>query len=164
MAVKSGFTLERLAQADQGWVRNFMVDEWGSDRMVVHGDLFYPHEMDGFVLRKGAETAGVVTFQIEGDDCEVVTINSVMAGQGVGAMLMDAVVGEARAAGCARVWLMTTNDNLPALGFYQKYGMRLVAVYPGAVDESRKRKPEIPALGFNNIPLRDELELELRLD
>jgi hypothetical protein len=52
---------------------------------------------------------------------------------------------------------------LNALGFYQKRGFEIVAVYCGAVNESRKRKPSIPLIGYNNIPLRDEIELEINL-
>lgn len=59
-----------------------------------------------------------------------------------------------------RIWLITTNDNLNALGFYQKRGFRIKAVYPGAVDEARRIKPEIPLAASNGIPIRDEIELE----
>ena len=59
---------------------------------------------------------------------------------------------------------MTTNDNLRALRAYQRYGMRLVALRPGAVDEARRRlKSEIPVTGLDGVPIRDELELELEL-
>jgi DNA-3-methyladenine glycosylase I len=61
------------------------------------------------------------------------------------------------------VHLSTTNDNLHSLGFYQRRGFELLSIRRGAVTESRKRKPGIPLLGENEIPLRDEIELELRL-
>jgi ribosomal protein S18 acetylase RimI-like enzyme len=73
------------------------------------------------------------------------------------------VIYTARKAGCYRVWLITSNDNLHALKFYQNYGFRLVTVYPNALDISRKLKPEIPLVGLDGIPLRDEIELEFRL-
>ena len=75
--------------------------------------------------------------------------------------MLDAVREIAGDAGCRRLWLITTNDNLPALGFYQKRGWRLVALHRDALDESRRLKPEIPLLGIDGIPLRDEIELEL---
>lgn len=65
--------------------------------------------------------------------------------------------------GCQRVFLITTNDNLNALGFYQKRGFELVAVHRGAVNESRKAKPSIPLIGYDGILLRDEIELEMLL-
>jgi hypothetical protein len=59
--------------------------------------------------------------------------------------------------------LITTNDNLHALGFYQKRGFRLVAVHSNALAASRKIKPSIPDFGMHGIPLRDEIELEILL-
>jgi len=81
----------------------------------------------------------------------------------VGAALLDAVIERAREEGCCRVWLVTTNDNTHAMHFYQRHGMRLVAVYPGAVDAARGTlKREIPEIGQNGIPIRDEIEFEFR--
>jgi hypothetical protein len=57
--------------------------------------------------------------------------------------------------------VLTTNDNVDALRFYQRRGFRLAELHPGAVDEARARlKPEIPRVGDHGIPLRDELMLE----
>jgi len=81
-------------------------------------------------------------------------------GQGAGTALLTAVEAAAAAAGCRRLWLITTNDNLDALRFYQRRGYRLAALYPGAVDEARRVKPTIPLVGNHGIPLHDELELE----
>ena len=69
----------------------------------------------------------------------------------------------ARAAGCARVHLATTNDNLPALRLYQRHGFVLAAVRLDGVEVSRRRKPQIPATGHAGIPIRDELVLERTL-
>jgi hypothetical protein len=57
--------------------------------------------------------------------------------------------------------LITTNDNLEALRFYQRRGMRLVAVHRGAVDAAREMKPSISEVGEYGIPLHDELERSL---
>jgi ribosomal protein S18 acetylase RimI-like enzyme len=78
--------------------------------------------------------------------------------------LLDAVVAVAREAGCARVRLLTTNNNLRALAFYQKRGFRLVGLVPGAIDEERRMKPSIPLVDASGLPIRDELHLELPLD
>ena len=80
-----------------------------------------------------------------------------------GSKLIDQAIEEARTQGCKRLFLITTNDNLNALGFYQKRGFEIAAIYRGAVNESRKIKPGIPLVGYNNIPLRDEIELEMSL-
>ena len=107
---------------------------------------------------------GVATYVVEGTDCEVLTLHAVTSRMGVGTGLLAEVESTARAAGCERLWVVTTNDNVDALRFYQRRGFRLVALRPGAVDMSRERlKPEIPRIGAHQIPLHDELELELSL-
>ncbi len=138
-----------------------MREYWGDELIIDRDRLLYPAENSAFIAESEGEVVGVVTYAIHGDGCEVITLNSLRRKQGVGGALIDAVIAEAKARNCRRVWLLTTNDNLNALQFYQKLGLRLVALYPNAVDKARKRKPEIPEIGQNGIPLRDEIELEL---
>ena len=69
-----------------------------------------------------------------------------------------------RGAGCRRAWLVTTNDNRPAIDFYRALGWRLAAVHVGAIAASRRLKPEIPARGVDDVPIEDEWEFELLLD
>jgi ribosomal protein S18 acetylase RimI-like enzyme len=107
---------------------------------------------------------GVLTYRIAGPDCEVTTLFATVTRQGTGTALLDAVEVVARAAGCRRLWLITTNDNLDALRFYQRRGLRLAGLHPGAVDDSRATlKPSISEVGEYDIPIRDELVLELAL-
>jgi len=82
---------------------------------------------------------------------------------GIGTALVNAVRLVAVASKTRRLWLITTNANIEALRFYQRRGFSLVAIHRNALEESRKLKPEIPAIGSNGIPLRDELELEMLL-
>ena len=103
--------------------------------------------------------AGVVTYLIEADVCEVVSIDAVVQGEGVGTALLEAACEAAVAAGCRRVRLITTNDNVDALRFYQRRGFALTELRPGAVGESRRMKPQIPLVGAHGIPIRDELVL-----
>ena len=136
---------------------------WGSEIVVAKRRVFRPAELDGFAAFKGKDPIGLLTYRIEGFDCEIVTIDGTIEGAEVGTALIDAVKKIAKAKGCKRLWLITTNDNLNALGFYQKRSFRLVAPYPNALEASRKLKPEISLKAANGIPIRDELELELEL-
>jgi GNAT superfamily N-acetyltransferase len=131
------------------------------DRGRARRDL--PPERPPRVRRPGGRRAdGRRHYSIDGGACEIVTIDSLIE-RGIGTALVEAVTDAARAAGCGRLWLVTTNDNLPALRFYQKRRFALVAVHREAVAEARKLKPEIPLVGLDGIPIRDELELELEL-
>jgi ribosomal protein S18 acetylase RimI-like enzyme len=105
----------------------------------------------------------LITYRVEGDVCEIITLNSLVEGRGIGTALVQAVREAAVEAGCRRLWLITTNDNLTALRFWQKRGFSLVRVYRNAVTDSRRLKPEIPLTGEHGIPIRDEIELEIIL-
>jgi ribosomal protein S18 acetylase RimI-like enzyme len=111
---------------------------------------------------------GIVTWRLGGGartgEISAVAVAADRRGRGVGGALLAAGVDALRAAGAERAWLVTTNDNLVGLSFYQRAGWRLAALRPGAVDELRRTvKPSIPEIGEDGIPLRDELELELAL-
>lgn len=153
-----------LTAADRDWVRRFIVRHWGDEIIVVHETVYRPHELPGFAAIEGGEPVGLLTYHLADDGCEAVSLDSERPGRGVGTALLAAVEGAARRAGCRRLWLVTTNDNLHALRFYQRRGFLLVAVHRGAVERARRLKPTIPLVGNDGIPLRDELELELPLD
>ncbi len=155
--------IHRLTAADLPHLRQFWIDRWDDDLIVVHGAAFRPDNLSGFIALDGNEWVGVVTFVFTEADCEIISIDSLRENEGIGTALIEAVVNEARQLQCQRVHLTTTNDNLRALGFYQKRGFCLREVRPNAVETSRRLKPSIPMIGENNIPLRDEIELEIAL-
>jgi GNAT superfamily N-acetyltransferase len=105
---------------------------------------------------EAGELAGVLIYITNGDECEILTLHTASQWTGAGTALIEAVEQKAR-----RLWVLTTNDNVDALRFYQRRGFRLKELHPGAVDESRMRlKPEIPETGEYGIPIRDEIVLE----
>jgi GNAT superfamily N-acetyltransferase len=152
-----------IASTDRSWLERFVRERWGAPIVVSRGRVHRPAELEGFLALEGGERVGLLTYEVRGSSCELVTIDSVAEGAGIGSALIAAARDAALAAGWTRVWLVTTNDNLRALRFYQRRGFALVALHRGAVDEARRLKPEIPSVGMHGIPLRDELELELEL-
>jgi GNAT superfamily N-acetyltransferase len=93
---------------------------------------------------------------------ELVAINAFEPRRGIGTALIEAIVAGLDS-DFQTLRLTTTNDNLDALRFYQRRGFRLHALRPGAVDETRRRKPSIPATGDYGLPIRDEMDLVLDL-
>jgi len=152
-----------LSNEDKSWALRLLQENWGSAIMVTRGKIHRVDELPGFIAIHDGKPAGLITYEVVGDDCEITSMNSLVEGQGIGSALADAVKDAAAAAGCRRLWLITTNDNTAALRFWQKRGFKLVAVYPDAVEQSRRIKPEIPLIGNDGIPIRDEIELEMTL-
>jgi GNAT superfamily N-acetyltransferase len=151
-------------EEDRDWAACLVNERWGADMAVAHGTVFYPSGLPGYIAWQSGERIGLVTYNLVGDACEIVTLDSLRPRSGIGTALIQAVRQTAEEAGCCRLWVITTNDNLEALRFYQTRGFVLVAVRPNALERSRRIKPEIPLIGKHGIPLRDEIELEISLE
>jgi len=133
---------------------------FGGTRQARRGEIFDTVALPGLVAEEDGEPTGLLSYRPEDGRWELFFIAARRPWRGVGTALVEALVALAREAACTTIWLVTTNDNLAALRFYQRRGFVLVALRPGAVTGSRRLKPEIPLVGAHGIPLRDELELE----
>lgn len=151
--------------ADQAAARTFLARHH-SARVARLGELLDPLDHPALLAEADdGHLLGMLTYVPERgwEQCEVLTLHASEQWRGVGTALIEAVEQLAVQHRCARLWLITTNDNVDALRFYQRRGFCLAAVHRGAVDDSRsKLKPEIPVAGAYGIPLRDEIELERR--
>jgi N-acetylglutamate synthase-like GNAT family acetyltransferase len=159
----SAFQIRELNKNDKDWVIELLTEHWGSARVVSRGRVHQADALPGFVAIHGCKPAGLITYNIEGKECEITTMNSIVEKMGIGTALIDAMKAVAGEKGCKRLWLITTNDNTHALRFYQKYGFKISAINVNAIEQSRKIKPEIPLTGNDDIPIRDEIELEMMI-
>lgn len=152
-----------VGAADRGAVDRFL-EERSTARVARLGELVDTTRRPALIAEDGGRLLGVLTYAIDGDACEVLTLHATDRRRGVGTALLSAVERLAASAGCGHVWLITTNDNVDALRFYQRRGFRISELHPGAVDRSRASlKAEIPPVGDHGIPLRDELVLRKAL-
>jgi len=144
--------------------RNFIIshikENWGSTIVVTKGKVHDTEKLPGFIAKINGEIKGIITYNQDGCNCEIVTLDSMQENCGIGSSLIEVVKKEAQNNNSKRVWLITTNDNIHALRFYQKRGFDIVALYRNAVYESRKIKPQIPIKGFDDIPILHEIEFE----
>jgi GNAT superfamily N-acetyltransferase len=152
-----------LNPSDLEHVQAIAHDQWGDHLVVVHGCQYFLDQLPGFKAIRGESWLGLTTYSIEDETCEIVSLDSFLPRQGIGRQLVQAVQEAARKAGCKKLVLITTNDNLNAMGFYQKIGFQMVWVQPDAVTRSRKIKPSIPLMAENGLPIRDEITFEMKL-
>ena len=157
----NGFRLEEVS--DKRWLAAFIRERWGDPGIISNGTLHNSEQLSAIRATDGADLYGVATWFPNNGSIELVTLDSLKPGRGVGTALIDAVVKVAREARSNRLWLITSNDNIEAIRFYQKRGWRLSALRPGAMIENRRLKPAIPEVGNHGIPIRDEIELEYPL-
>jgi ribosomal protein S18 acetylase RimI-like enzyme len=144
-------------ERDRSWAEAVLVEHLGGARQIRRGEAMEVLDHLGLVAERDGERVGYLAYVPGDDEWEILAIAALERYAGTGTALVEAVCERA---GAAPVWLVTTNDNIDALRFYQRRGFRLRALRPGAVDETRRRhKPELPPTGEHGIPIRDELEL-----
>ncbi|MFH1108317.1 MAG: GNAT family N-acetyltransferase [Planctomycetota bacterium] len=153
-----------IRDADRAEVAEFIERHWGSKISMSHGKAFYPHKEQGFVERRDGAIVGLLTYHLDEEEMEVLTLNSTLEGERIGSSLMLNAIEAARKKGCRKIWLATTNDRLRAIDFYQRLGFRMTAINPGVVDEARKIKPQIPLVGERGVPIHDEVVMELAVE
>ena len=164
MRSSSEIDIRQIARGDRTWAHNLLVTNWCTEIVVSRGRCIRADLLPGFVATVGGDRVGLLTYRPSGDEWEIVTVDSLREREGIGTALLKAVRNAAISAGCRRLWLITTNDNLPAMQFYEAFGFVRKAVYLGAVTVvSRKLKPEIPMTGVGGVPIRDEVEYELSI-
>jgi len=157
------FEIKEIDNRVRDQVIQFITSNWGAPKIISRGKVHYIDQLSGYVVLDEDKIIGLITYNIEKDECEIVSLDSVKENQGIGSQLIEQVENKAKMDGCRRTWLITTNDNLRAIRFYQKREYDLKTLHRNAVNEARKLKPEIPFIGYDNIPIRHELEFEKKL-
>lgn len=160
---QSDVSILPIFSEDREWIPAFIASRWGSESVIVHETIYYPAELCGHFAREPVKIVGLVTYIIKDGKCEIVSLDSISPGRGIGTRLIEAVKKDAIKAWSRLLWLITTNDNLDTLRFYQRRGFQIVKIYPNAVARSRTQKPSIPLIGEYGIPIRDEIELVIYL-
>jgi ribosomal protein S18 acetylase RimI-like enzyme len=152
--------IRRLEPADIPWVAKIVADHFGSARVVSRGRLHISTELPGLVAEDETGRIGLIQWRAVGDAWEIVILISLKRRHQVATRLIRAAEGLAANASCRRLWLITTNNNHPAIEFYKSAGWEQIAVHKGAVAAARNLKPEIPLRDEQGVPIEDEIEFE----
>jgi GNAT superfamily N-acetyltransferase len=155
------YEIKKIDASLREMVNKLLSNNWGSTIMVTRGKVHNLEQLPGFIAMEDGEIKGLITYEMRENECEIISLDSFEEGRGIGSRLLQQVIQEAKLHNCNRVWLITTNDNVNAIRFYQKRGFNMAGLYLNAVNEARKIKPEIPLIGNDNIPILHEIEFEL---
>ncbi|MEK3766158.1 GNAT family N-acetyltransferase [Solibacillus sp. FSL K6-4121] len=155
-------SIREINEENREKVVSFFSEHWGSSEMVISSGIYQCEKLNGFIFEENNEIIGLVTYVIKDYDneIEIISLDSHTEGKGIGSALIEKVENIAKQKQIQIVSLITTNDNLNALKFYQKRGYRIISVNSDAVNKARKLKPSIPLIGNDGIPLKDELILK----
>lgn len=151
--------IKEITDEYRGKIKLFFIEQWGSSEMVISSGIYECDTLNGFFLEEYGQIIGLITYWVRANEVEIISLDSRKEGKGIGSKLLEKVEDFAKQSNFKVVSLLTTNDNLNALKFYQKRGYRITEVIPNAVNEARNLKPSIPLMGSEGIPLHDELKL-----
>ena len=154
---------ERISSSNRNLVNAFIKQHWYTTTMIIRGKEIDMTKVDGFYFRDGKNIIGLITYIVYDNTLEITSLDSLQENQGIGSELVETVIHEAKERNLQKIVLITTNDNINAIRFYQKRGFDMAHLFRNAMDISRKLKPEIPLIGENSIPLRHEIEFELSI-
>lgn len=155
------FVIEPMADLDE--LRLLLRRRWG-ETLMMFGRSWKLGDYDAFVMRdSGGNILGLVTTVVQKSTRLALTLDNFSDQPGVGRRLLDFVMALGREERARSLRVLTTNDNTPALRYFQKRGFRIVAFYPGAIAVYRQVAPTLPEIGVDDIPVRDAIELEIDL-
>lgn len=153
--------MRALGPEDAAWIGELTTAQFGRETVRVKGEVLRPAECSGFVACNGDERLGVVTFRRQAEGFQVVSVHSLRSGMGIGTALVNAVLMEAKTAGCARVTAIVSHENERAMRFFRRLGFHVIKVHPGFTG----RKPEGHS-GRTSAIARvspDDIEVEVRI-
>ncbi len=156
--VKGNAQVRPLLETDLNWTVALTTQFFGSSVIVSRGVAHDVRVLPGLIADLAGSRAGLLLYNLEGNSCQIIVLMTVEPRQGIGLLLLERM--QALAQGFERLWLVTTNDNVPAQRLFFKAGWILAAIHTAAVEHSRQLKPEIPQNGWEGIPIRDEWEFE----
>jgi GNAT superfamily N-acetyltransferase len=159
------YHIEPINKQNRAKALEVLKEEWGDTTLLVSRNQEHDiRKLPGFLAVKDHKVVGIVTYNYENNDLEIITLNAFEENKGIGTSLIEAVIEKGKELGCDRVWLITTNDNVHAMRFYQLKGFDMVAFHEDAVNKAREKKPEIPKIGHFGIEVEHEIEFEYPLD
>jgi ribosomal protein S18 acetylase RimI-like enzyme len=156
-------TIRPAAAGDRARIEELSLYFWDEIEVDCFERQYDVLDCPAFVACDGDEVVGVASYALELDWEALVLVALHMLpdyqGRGGGWALLQAVRDQAEQRGVRRILVVTSNDDLPALALYQRYGFQITEVIRGRI--AQDHGGEFP--GFGGIPVRDEVRLEYQL-
>lgn len=156
-------SIRPIEEKDNNWLKQVFQAQFGSERIALRGKVINAIDTQGFIAEEKGERVGIILYELQKDNIEIIALVSLSPQQGVGTALIKSIIELAKKVNRQSITVITTNDNTQALRFYQKRGFAITGFFPDAVKALRKLKPELPVFGNDRIPIRDEIELQIEL-
>src|SRR5439155_2864505 len=138
---------------DRAAARTLFERDFGRTQIVAFGEVLDVDELPALVAATYDEPSGALAYRLLTDALHIVALATDPMWQraGVGGYLVAEAELLARRLALRRLVVSTTNDNLPALHFYQRRGYRLTDLVPNSIVARTGQEHA----GFAGIPVRD---------
>ena len=139
-------------------IREIVQRFWGEEEQLTFDRKFIVTELPTYLEKSGNDIIGFVSFAEVDDAITIVALGILPKYQnaGVGKSLIEKVEAETKRLGKKKLLVSTSNDDLPALAFYQFLGFQIYEVKPNVIAE----KHGMVLKGIGGLPIRDELRLQ----
>jgi ribosomal protein S18 acetylase RimI-like enzyme len=156
------YTIGKVANKDErSTIRRLTREFWGEEEQLTFDKRFAMAGLPAYVAKTGHDLVGFVSFAEMSDFLIIVGLGVLPSyqGCGVGTKLVGKVENEARKHGKEGILVSTSNDDLPALAFYQRLGFQICEIKPNVIAE----KHGTVLQGIGGLPIRDEIRLRKRI-
>ena len=130
----------------------------GEEEQLTFDRKFMVAKLPAYIAKVGKNIIGFASFAEVNSDIIIVALSVLPQYQnaGVGKSLIEKVEAEAKRLGKKKLLVSASNDDLPALAFYQSLGFQIYEVKPNVIAE----KHGMALKGIGGLPVRDELRLQ----
>jgi ribosomal protein S18 acetylase RimI-like enzyme len=157
---KLEYTVERASEEKKKEIGGFVKRFWGEEEQLTFDRRFKVAELPVYVAKLRDSVIGFIS-TAEVDDAIIIVALGVLPqyqSSGVGKGLVEKIEKEAIRRKKKRLLVSTSNDDLPALAFYQSIGFQIYEVKPNVIAHKHRKI----LMGIGNLPIRDELRLQKR--
>jgi len=158
---KTNFTITPKRSVDEKSIRKLVETFWGEQEQLSFNKKFNVAELPGYVAKIKDKIVGFVSATKLDNNTVIVALGVLPLYQasGIGKCLIARIEHDASGKGSEAILVSTSNDDLPALGFYQSLGFQIYDVKPDVIAQKHGKV----MLGIGNLPVRDELRLRKNL-
>jgi ribosomal protein S18 acetylase RimI-like enzyme len=139
-------------------IQEFVKRFWGEEEQLTFDRKFAVASLPAYVAKVDNSIIGFISFAEVGDAMIIVALGVLPEYQsaGVGKSLVRKIEDDSKKLKKRKLMVSTSNDDLPALAFYQSNGFQIYEVKPNVIAE----KHGMILKGIGGLPIRDELRLQ----
>jgi len=147
-----------IAEEERETIRKMVKRFWGEPEQLTFNKKFVVAELPAYAAKSENSIIGFISYAETENATLIVALGVLPKHQdtGVGRSLVEKVEAETKKTQKNKLLVSTSNDDLPALAFYQSLGFQIYEVKPNVIAQKHGKILK----GIGGLPIRDELRLQ----